>query len=255
MENSSRGIQLQLDEFSVIGDIGGEFHALKRLASRLSGRIILAGDLPDRGENSKEVIEWAMNNPNVIALMGNHEHLMLDWYDKTGIYEPGIWFGNGGVQTLESYTKLYPGKPSLHEKIREEIPKEHIDWLRARPMYALVNGALQDIGWEEGCLISHAPLHPNLDLHRAAECGEDWSLELGLLWNRKEPIKREFFQVFGHNAHWGCKPFADGLNTWGYCLDSSWSKKLTAMTFPSGLITEEPFEIGQPESYRGRLLE
>lgn len=248
MENSPRGIQLQLEQFNVIGDIAGQFETLKRLTSRLSGRIILAGDLPDRGENSKEVIEWAMNNPNVTAIMGNHEHMFLDWYDKTEYYEPGTWFGNGGVATLKSYSDLYPGKPTNEERIREAIPKEHMDWLRDRPVYALVTGALP--AWEEGVLISHAPLHPYLTLDRATNATQG-----GLLWNRTEPIRREFFQVFGHNAQWGARPFADGMSTWGYCLDSSWSKKLTAMSFPEGRIVEEPYEVGQPESWRGRSLE
>ena len=67
--------------YNIIGDIAGRFDELMLLLAKMpeADKVILVGDMVDRGPKSKEVIEWAMNNPNVIAIKGNHEDMMVDF--------------------------------------------------------------------------------------------------------------------------------------------------------------------------------
>jgi serine/threonine protein phosphatase 1 len=88
---------------NIIADIGGNFDALMRLLSKMpDDKVISLGDMVDRGPDSKAVIDWFMSNGH--AVIGNHEHMMLDHCRKTGYYESGIWELNGGCTTLASYS-------------------------------------------------------------------------------------------------------------------------------------------------------
>lgn len=96
----------------VIGDIHGCYDELKCLITNLKrekvykpkkDRLIFLGDYVDRGDKSKDVVAFVRNlqkrNKNVIALMGNHEDMLLDYfngYDKS-------WLYNGCDTTADSY--------------------------------------------------------------------------------------------------------------------------------------------------------
>lgn len=116
----------------VIGDIHGCYRELKELIATLkregeynkdTDKLIFLGDYIDRGKDSRLVIEFIRglqkDNDNVIALMGNHEDMLLDW-DKN---RDGLWILNGGQETLKSY-KGY----------KEQFEKD-IEWIRNLPVY------------------------------------------------------------------------------------------------------------------------
>jgi serine/threonine protein phosphatase 1 len=70
-----------------------------------SDQLILLGDYIDRGEQSKEVIDFIIDlhkeGFNVIPLAGNHELMLIDSY-----YYPdriSLWLMNSGISTLESF--------------------------------------------------------------------------------------------------------------------------------------------------------
>lgn len=52
-------------------------------------KIISLGDMVDQGPASKAVIDWFMSNGQ--AVIGNHEHMMLNHCRKSGYYENRIW--------------------------------------------------------------------------------------------------------------------------------------------------------------------
>ena len=63
----------------VISDIHGCFTAFMRLLEKINfsreDRLIIAGDIIDRGMENFEMLEWMENKPgNVEILMGNHEY-------------------------------------------------------------------------------------------------------------------------------------------------------------------------------------
>ena len=214
----------------VIADIAGQFNALMRLVSRIpqDEQIVLVGDLCDRGHETPEVVEWAMNTKRVTSIMGNHEHMMIDYWRKTKIYDDFIWSMNGGNTTILSYERKYgQTKPS----------EEQLHWLETRPLYVKVG---------DDFLITHAPLNQRISLEQAIEFSKEYSrdftrLEMSLLWNRSEPKEREYFQVFGHNSNWGLRRFDD----WAICIDQSRKEILTGYRLETGQILEEPYLINQ----------
>ena len=116
----------------VIGDIHGCYNELKKLIQDLqeSGeynkkkdKLVFLGDYIDRGKDSRLVIEYIRKlqrkNKNVIALMGNHEDMLLNYYygdDET-------WTFNGSEATMKSY------KGNFQQFQRD------IKWMENLPIY------------------------------------------------------------------------------------------------------------------------
>lgn len=218
----------------IIGDVAGQYDALMRLVDKMPKEpLVFVGDLVDRGPKSKEVVEWVMKNADCV--MGNHEDMMIDFYRNHRSYEKDIWFWNGGDKTVESYgCKLYG--PKWNDRVRLALPEEHIIWMENLPT---------EIRFEkEGLIVTHAP-YLNTDL------------EFDRIWNRDvpEPVKG-FFNIFGHNSHWGLRPFETveviaeneaGIPTetnvrkYAMCIDASSSKVVTGVQWPSLTIYQEPY--------------
>lgn len=116
----------------VIGDIHGCYNELKALLSDLkeggvynkdADKLIFLGDYIDRGKDSRLVIELIRNlqkdNDNVIALMGNHEDMLVEYYKGLNEY----WLWNGYNVTLKSY-----------DGFREQF-EDDVKWMRNLPLY------------------------------------------------------------------------------------------------------------------------
>ncbi len=93
-----------------IGDIHGCFDSLKELVEnkiqlQKSDKLILLGDYIDRGDKSKEVVDYIIELQekgfDIIPLMGNHEAMLLDAFEnKKNVSK---WIQNGGNETLKSF--------------------------------------------------------------------------------------------------------------------------------------------------------
>ncbi len=218
----------------IVGDIAGQYNALLRLVAKFpkDEPIILVGDIIDRGPHSKDVVEWARTNPLVRAIRGNHEDMFIDHVEKTKRYDYGLWYENGGGDTLASYGD------------EDSIPADHIAWLKSLPLYIE----------EEGFFISHAPIANGRSIAQAKE----FSLEeiefrpklSGLLWNRDFPDYIEgVIQVFGHNANFGLKQFFRPASVqlvvsdkpYAICLDDSWQDKVTGLNTKTLEVYQEPY--------------
>lgn len=116
----------------VIGDIHGCYNELKSLLDKLekskkynkkTDRLIFLGDYIDRGSDSRLVIELIRKlqktNKNVIALMGNHEDMLLDYLDGND----NSWLYNGAEKTADSYNG------------HDAEFKSDIKWIRTLPLY------------------------------------------------------------------------------------------------------------------------
>src|SRR5664279_6369907 len=70
-----------------------------------SDHLILLGDFIDRGEQSKEVIDFILqlknDGFNITSLTGNHEVMLVDSYHETNALP--LWLMNNGMSTLESF--------------------------------------------------------------------------------------------------------------------------------------------------------
>lgn len=207
---------------NIIADIAGRFDELMLLLVQMpkDEPIVLVGDLMDRGPKSRQVIEWAMNTPNVTVIKGNHEDMMIDFWENTGRYEQNVWFDNGGNKTVKSYNcLLYPNKPSHREKIQKYVPKEHIEFLKKSPIFIQ----------KDGLFISHAPWDDRYELG-------DTQNEFDILWNRYPPRPIiGTFQIFGHNS--SLKQYGD----YAICIDDCSRGKLTGIHWPSKQIFQQDY--------------
>lgn len=130
-----------------IGDIHGRRDCLDTLIGmidaddeargRADTKLVLLGDLVDRGADSRGVIERAMHiakSPKTVLLMGNHEEILIRAWE--GDRKAAALFHRvGGRETLMSYGVSeaeydacdFEDLPSL---IAAHIPVEHIAFMR-----------------------------------------------------------------------------------------------------------------------------
>lgn len=224
---------------NIISDIAGDYLAMISLLKSMPSADfnICLGDIIDRGEMSKECLDFFKKEDNIL-LMGNHEHMLLDFLLNSGYYDaPGsqdcIYFSNGGFSTLLSLGIVSPLKerkplsiPFLPPYLRDCIHKTKssieghlrsfkrkglIRFLQSLPMYITYG----DI------ILTHAPLRHKKTLEECCTIYPSFAdvisrmeaypsmtsyfearrvAEESVLWNRIPPQPREDFkfQIFGH---------------------------------------------------------
>jgi len=120
----------------VVGDIHGKRKLFDRLLEAMNykageDKLILIGDLVDRGEDSRGVVERAIElkneaPDNVIVLKGNHEAMMLSALFQPESEQAELWLYNGGVETLHSY---------INEEGEFDVPEEHWMFMESLPTW------------------------------------------------------------------------------------------------------------------------
>lgn len=203
---------------NIIADIAGRYETFLELLKKMPDEEVLAvGDLIDRGPQSRQVVEWFMSHGK--ALMGNHEHLLIDARKNTAIYPSGTWLSNGAWPTLISFNM--------------DVPDCVVDWMETLPLYYE----------EDGLFVSHAFLHQRKTLEEACNiwnCGLA-NIDYTIIWNRDPPIRRDKFQVAGHNAYMGLRKFEDEQGDFAICIDASNDHKLTGLHWPSMKVYQQPY--------------
>ena len=160
---------MQYRRVLAIGDMHGKFSRLLNLIHKVNfdpetDLLILLGDYIDRGDENMRCLRWAIEmskKPNVIALRGNHEHMMLCYY-LLGGSEASIWLPNGGAQT----------KRELDIWLRREPDalKTCLDFINERPLYhqMFIDG--------KEYIFVHAGLQPGVPLEQQTEESLLWQL-------------------------------------------------------------------------------
>lgn len=121
----------------LIGDIHGCSRTLARLLARLPlragrDRLLLTGDLVNRGPDSLGVLRWAMEQGSeLVCVLGNHDLQLL-----------------GQAWEVEGFS---PAR-ALREVLAAPDAKSILQWLRMRPLVVLEE--------ESGSLLVHAGLLP-----------------------------------------------------------------------------------------------
>jgi serine/threonine protein phosphatase 1 len=128
-----------MNRLFAISDIHGCFRPFYELVVNLlkltkSDRLILLGDYIDRGEESKEVIDFIIDLQergfDIKALIGNHEQMLIDSY-----YEPdlmNLWAMNGGLSTLQSF-----GISNIRE-----IDKLYLEFFNSLDYYLILDNTI-----------------------------------------------------------------------------------------------------------------
>lgn len=165
----------------VIGDIHGRADLLAQVHRRidevrspqLDNLEIYLGDYIDRGDCSKGVIDALIQRGrrnSVFCLRGNHEQMLMDFLDGSGIDFLGASVGS--APTFASYgvdPALSPAR--LMEELRCRIPREHLEFMNQTWLYF-------DIG---EYFFAHAGVRPNVPLRN--------QVPADLLWIRDEFIR------------------------------------------------------------------
>jgi len=217
------------DTIYAIGDIHGQHDMLLDALTRIesdggaAARVVVLGDLVDRGPDSRAVIDTLMNGiaqgRDWIVLRGNHDQMLLDYVEEGRVANPLIrsglsWLDDalGGAATLASYgVDTTRHGASLIAAARAAIPDAHVDFLAARPLYHL----------EDKLLFVHAGIHPALPL--AQQTADQ------LLWIREPFLSHsdpfDWLVVHGHTAVEVPRHYGNRIN-----LDSGagWGRPLTA---------------------------
>lgn len=174
----------------VVGDVHGKLNLLNRLLDEIQyqaaqDKLIFIGDLVDRGENSRGVVdrvrELQQEAPDkVIVIKGNHEEMMLSALSRPDSNASDMWYANGGIETLQSYS---------NEDGSITVPPEHLEFIASLPTYYE----------DEHAIYVHASLPKMVDGSFLHPSMSPDSMEL--LWARN----RRFFEsydgklvVFGH---------------------------------------------------------
>ena len=194
----------------------GKLQALIRSigADPQNDTLIFIGDYIDRGNSSREVVDYVIRLKNgykkTVCLLGNHEHMLIHYL--AGLDED-IYLGNGGIATLHSYGIRRSDEP---EKRKAEIPLEHRQFFEALlPFYET-----------ENYIFVHAGLKPGFPLHE--QTMHD------LLWIRHEFIDAE--DDFGKMIIFGHTPLSYPLimpNKIGIDTGAVYGGKLTCVELPA----------------------
>lgn len=190
-----------------IGDVHGRLDLLASLIAAIRRdndarpmaevRVVLLGDLVDRGPASADVLTWcqalAARHDRFIVLKGNHEAVLVDALDGS-FPALAFWLRHGGDATLASCgvaADLAGGGASLElmAAAKAHVPADTIAWLRDLPL-TLRRG---------DCLFVHAGIRPGVPLSRQTPTD--------LLWIRDDFIEstavHPYLVVHGHTIEDG----------------------------------------------------
>ena len=194
-------LQRTLDEGGnvwAIGDVHGYADTLLPLLDSLNlssrDRVVLLGDLVDRGPRSCEVIRIARENPQIFSVLGNHEEMMLNSFDvdniETMTAQQTNWFYVGGRATNQSYIDEFRNSQGdINDfDLRMRVGKD-LAWLDSLPHHIVLDDfRLVHAGY--------SPWDGDLDLQSTDT----------LMWIRGEfhnsitPVDEKRTVVFGHST-------------------------------------------------------
>lgn len=123
----------------LISDVHGCLDELKELLQKLqydknTDRVILLGDLNDRGPYSVETIRYA-RELNLESVMGNHEFKFLKWFKSQGsrsdVYDKKSYYNDFSdedinyIARMSDYIKLDDGTIVVHAGLKPGISLSH----------------------------------------------------------------------------------------------------------------------------------
>lgn len=210
----------KLENTYVIGDVHGCFYTLQNLIAKLpdDADLIFVGDLCDKGNYSKQVIEFVIAGDHP-CVKGNHEYLMEKYLLDAvhhDIHSP--WstdYRYGGIATYESYL-------GDHETMHR-----HLEWIAGLPTFLQV----------DKFFITHGFALPFYE-HRNNEAFHN-----DFLLNRYEEGMHvppsDVINIFGHCVF---DEVVSGENFYGIDTGCSYGKNLTAIQLGSMKLIQVPMD-------------
>lgn len=215
---------MQEKMYYIVGDVHGCVDKLVKLCGQCMRQmndgdiLIFLGDYIDRGKHSYEVVEFLLNiknkKPNTIFLTGNHEQMLIDFFEGKDWH--GNYFYNGGTATQRSYADHFG---------TFKIPATH--WQFYRSLLPYYEG--------DDFIAVHAGVDPYVQ-NMSQQKLED------VIW-----IREKFFRahirfpktiIFGHtpthliHGKWGLPYIDDQRNIIGIDTAAVYGAKLTCLIWP-----------------------
>lgn len=187
-----------------ISDIHGCFEEFTELLSKIkfkdSDTLYILGDIIDRGDKIFECTELVKNAHNIKFVRGNHEQMMIDYYQNG----ESRWDRNGGPYTREQAARYFNNEQALNNFIL---------YLDSLPLYEI----LENINGNN-FFLSHAGLDSSKSIENQNPNDLLWSREKFYLNKGLEG----YLCIFGHTptSHidfsekgvWKDKYFNDKIN-------------------------------------------
>lgn len=187
-----------LKRILAISDIHGDLEKFERLLELVQydknlDQLLLLGDYVDRGPHSRAVLDKViqLKSEGAIALIGNHEMMMMDAFDGNPMHLKR-WLYNGGIKTLQNYGYTIEKDDAEYWYTTTEMPepiklnddiRKHIEILKEFKYYYETDTHI----------FVHAGVHPETPI----ESTEPYTL----VWIREEFHKGyngDKTVVFGH---------------------------------------------------------
>ena len=133
-----------MEKAFVVSDIHGCYEQFIKLLEHWdkSMKLVILGDLIDRGEASKQVVQEVMKlkeiyKNQVVVLRGNHEEMFLNFLQDP-VQMGDIYFFNGGRSTVKDFIDerfiLHRGLNNLADLVQERASNE-VNFIRKLPLY------------------------------------------------------------------------------------------------------------------------
>lgn len=174
----------------VMSDIHGEYDKFLAMLELIKfsedDRLIILGDIFDRGPKPLEILEYIVTHKNVDFILGNHEEFFMNAYENEFRQDLDVWFMNGGEVTFNAL--MAKGDAYI---------KECYKYMIKTPRYMKI-----DID-NKKYLLCHAgvAIPPHMPADR--ETVINFQSSIDWLWNRdhllmKEVLFKDFICVCGH---------------------------------------------------------
>ena len=93
----------------VVSDIHGDYERWSEMLNKIElisdDRLIVLGDVIDRGPDGIKIIKEIMDSKNIKMILGNHELMMLYAVSTENESYVEDWFNNGGYETAQNFSK------------------------------------------------------------------------------------------------------------------------------------------------------
>lgn len=108
----------------VMSDLHGAYDSLLKMLEEIQfsqeDTLYILGDVVDRGADGVKILQFAMKTPNVTMLLGNHEHMCMQFFSGEATEQVRRrWNRNGNFTTLAGFDSVSPEeKQEILEFIR-----------------------------------------------------------------------------------------------------------------------------------------
>lgn len=138
----------------VISDIHGMYDMWKHMMEKIKltddDRLIVIGDVIDRGSDGVKILQEIMDNKNITMLIGNHELMMLEnWFNPDDSEIADNWMYNGGYPTVQAMMRLSAEEQDkIIQFLRNCVIEAHVSTDDGRRFH-LVHGWLSPVNEKE----------------------------------------------------------------------------------------------------------